>query len=66
MAVSLSKTTYRAQSTDDASKRTSEYATPKNTWRFGLRKPDMPAGAYNIVRTENGHETIVSHCYKTV
>jgi hypothetical protein len=67
MTVSLAKTTYRAVNTDDPSKQTSEYATPKNTWRFGLRKPDMPAGAYNIVRTDDkGHQTVVSHCYKTV
>ena len=66
MSVSLAKTTYRAQSRDDASVRTSEYATQKNTWKFGLRKPGMPAGSYTIIKTENGHETIVSHCYKTV
>jgi hypothetical protein len=67
--VSLTKNlpvSFHAVHMNDSTKRTKTYASPKNVIKFGMRKPDMPAGQFHIVKTEAGVESIVLTAYKTV
>lgn len=66
MAVSLAKSTFHGVHKDDKTKRTTVYATPKNVFKFGLRKDNMPPGQYDVIETtHDGAESIVLTAYKT-